>query len=50
MFGQSSYFCCQGSAAKHCQDTVYLRETGDFGLYSLADGVNSRELTPSARE
>ena len=43
MFGQSSYFCCRGSGVKHCQDTVYFRETGDFGIYSLADGVNSRE-------
>lgn len=38
-----SYFTEKGKASASCKDTVYFRENGDSGFYSLADGVNSEK-------
>lgn len=32
---------CQGKKSDRCRDTYYFRENGEFGFYSLADGLNS---------
>lgn len=36
-----SCFCCRGTGSAECKDTMYLRENGEWGFYSLADGVSS---------
>lgn len=37
------YFTCAGKGTSLCKDTVYFRENGEHGFYSLADGLNSRK-------
>lgn len=43
MFSSVHYFCCKGTGSCQCKDSVYFRENTDFGFYSLADGLNSKE-------
>ena len=40
-----SHFNCQGYDTTACQDTIYLLDNGNTAVYSLADGVNSKQLS-----
>lgn len=40
-----SYFNSQGCDTADCQDTVYLLDKGNTAVYSLADGVSSKQLS-----
>lgn len=43
MVKKINYFTCPGRGSKQCKDAVYFRENGEYGIYSLADGLNSVE-------
>ena len=43
MMTKINYFTEKGSKVSQCKDRVYMRENGESGMYSLADGVNSSE-------
>lgn len=37
------YFTCPGKAVAQCKDVVYFRENGEYAIYALADGLNSKD-------
>ncbi len=43
MLKNITYFNCKGKNVQQCKDTLYFRENGEDGFYSLADGINSGE-------
>lgn len=43
MVTKINYFTENGRNILKCKDRVYVRENGESGVYSLADGVNSYE-------
>lgn len=43
MVGNVNYFSCCGKNRDRCKDVFYFRENGEYGIYALADGINSKK-------
>ena len=43
MEGNINYFSGCGKKTEQCKDVFYFRENGKYGIYALADGVNSKK-------